>query len=162
MIGLVVLVALAVGVFLAALANFFANTNVSGPGWSLRGNGALFVPFGLGPAFLAMGWSGLILHARRAYGWERNAAIALAVGVVIALLGLFSLMFSNLSFGPVLYMVFIFLPWVWAVLAPAMWAFLPVQKKDEIRLSRFWYLAVGLLYMVLLVGGFFVAGRILA
>jgi len=47
--------------------------------WSFRGNGALLVPFGLGPAVLAAGWTALVSHGRLGVRWLRWSV---AVGVV--------------------------------------------------------------------------------
>jgi len=158
MVGLVALVGIAAGVFLASLTNFLANTNIGGPGWSFRGNGALWVPFGIGPAFLAMGWSALALHCRRARRWERWAGVSLLIGVVVACLGLLSLMLSRLGTG--WYMSLSFLPWLWAILAPVLWGLVPVGVEDRERLSWWWYVGAGLVYGVAVVMSFFVAGKL--
>jgi hypothetical protein len=160
--GLVVLVALSAGVFLASLTNFLANSNIGGSGWSLKGNGALFVPFGIGPAFLAMGWSGLVLHYRLAASLERWSGLTLGLGVGIAFMGLLSLMFIHSNVGVGLYSVFSFLPWVFAIIAPTVWGIVPIGKSGELKwLSVRWYLGLGLVYTVVLITSFFVMGKIL-
>jgi hypothetical protein len=53
-----------VGVGLEVLTWWLAAYGPQGDGWSLRGNGALVVPFGLGPAVLVGGWIAFALHAR--------------------------------------------------------------------------------------------------
>jgi hypothetical protein len=63
-----------------------------GPAWSLRGNGALIIPFGLGPAVIAGGWTSLVLHYRsRPSGqrsqrplWQHIAAMFVFVPALIA------------------------------------------------------------------------------
>src|SRR2546428_13894338 len=67
-IGLLAGVLLDVGTFLAARYGPEAD------GWSLRGNGALSVPFGLGPAILAGFWAGLVFRFR---GFGRWLALGL-------------------------------------------------------------------------------------
>ena len=54
-VGLVTLLAATSGVALALLAELLSKSDIGGPGWSLRGNGALIVPFGVGPAVVAGG-----------------------------------------------------------------------------------------------------------
>lgn len=161
LIGLSGLVALAAGVFLATLTSFFANSNIHGNGWALNGNGSLFVPFGIGPAFLAMAWSGLVLHARRAEGWEKWAGITLGVGILIAAMGLGFLVVFPTSLGVTLNGVFAFLPWVFAILSLVSWVFVPVAQVDGERVKRLWYVAAGVVYAVILVVSFFVAGRLI-
>jgi hypothetical protein len=48
------------GVIVGAATLALSNADIGGPGWSLRGNGALIVEFALGPAVLAGGWLWLV------------------------------------------------------------------------------------------------------
>lgn len=72
------LLAIAIGLGLAggALLGWatlaLSNTDIGGPGWSLRGNGALIVEFAGGPALLAGAWVGLV---RRRLGPALVAAV---------------------------------------------------------------------------------------
>jgi len=53
--------------------------------WSFRGNGALVVPFGLGPVCAAAGWTALVLCARGVKRWRRWTVATGLVGALIAL-----------------------------------------------------------------------------
>src|SRR5438445_10815867 len=72
-IGLLAGVLLDVGTFLVARYGPQAD------GWSFRGNGALAIPFGLGPAILAGAWVALVLRYR---GFPRWKLLGLAAGLV--------------------------------------------------------------------------------
>src|SRR5437016_14167045 len=63
------------------LAITLSHTHLSGSGWSLSGNGALIIPFGLGPAIVAGGWAAIILRMRGHPRW-------LQLGVGSGLIGL--------------------------------------------------------------------------
>src|SRR2546428_3660057 len=80
-IGLLAGVLLDVGTFLVARYGPEAD------GWSFRGNGALSIPFGLGPAILAGFWAGLVFRFRGFGRW-------LALGLVAALVGTALLLIS--------------------------------------------------------------------
>src|SRR4029453_12444893 len=55
---LVMLAALAIGgALLWWVMDVLSRSDVSGSGWSLRGNGALIVPLVGGPTLLAVGWA---------------------------------------------------------------------------------------------------------
>jgi hypothetical protein len=94
-----VLVALGAGVIagmvLDVLTVLVARYGIEGNGWSLRGNGALVVPFGLGPALLTGAWTALVLHGRTRPDWLSRgvgvgvlgAALLAASAVLLILLG---------------------------------------------------------------------------
>ena len=54
--------------------------------WSFRGNGALIVPLGLGPAILAGGWTAVLLHGRRGVRWLTWGVTVFAIGALLVLL----------------------------------------------------------------------------
>ena len=58
------LIGIIAGVGIWLLTTLLSRSTISGNGWSLAGNGALVVPFGLGPAVVAAGWTGIILRMR--------------------------------------------------------------------------------------------------
>src|SRR3954452_9148729 len=57
-----------------------------GAPWSFRGNGALIVPFGLGPALLAGGWTAVLLHGRTGVHWLRWGIGVFFLGTVLVVL----------------------------------------------------------------------------
>jgi hypothetical protein len=52
-------IALLGGLLVVAVAEPLSRSEIGGPGWSLRGNGALIVPFAGGPAILGGRWGAL-------------------------------------------------------------------------------------------------------
>lgn len=73
------------GAALDGLTVLVADLGPSADGWSLRGNGALVIPFGLGPAVLGGGWTALALHGGRNPLWAVLGATAGLVGAALAL-----------------------------------------------------------------------------
>jgi len=54
--------------------------------WSFRGNGALAVPFGLGPVMLAAAWAALVWRYRGFQTWLRRGLWTVAGGIAIFIL----------------------------------------------------------------------------
>src|SRR5690349_10953691 len=77
---------LVAGIALALLTALLSNSNIGGDGWSLSGNGALIVPFALGPAVLAAGWVMLALREAGNAAWLNGGLGAGGVALVLSLL----------------------------------------------------------------------------
>ena len=75
------------GALVGAITTTLSNADIGGPGWSLRGNGALIVEFAAGPALLAGGWVLLAL-------WRPGRSLLAAVVTLAIELAL--------GFGPIL------------------------------------------------------------
>ena len=133
-----------------------------GDSWSFRGNGALIVPVGLGPAVLAGAWTALVLHYRASPRWLLGSVGAGLVGatfvvasiVVIILFGSAGLRLSDS-------MTVIIMAWM--VVAPVLAAVLPVTGRPHER--TLWILVVhviaAVLFPVALAVGLLAAGRVL-
>gem|GEM_PF-5077139 len=67
--GLIAVLGLVAGLGLWVLTTILSRAHLAGNGWSLSGNGALIIPFGLGPAVVAGGWSAIILRMRGHPHW---------------------------------------------------------------------------------------------
>jgi hypothetical protein len=92
-VGLAGLIA---GTALWVLTDGLSHAGISGNGWSLSGNGVLIIPFGLGPAIVAGGWSAIILRMRAHPRW-----LQLGIGSgFIALLLVAGSLLSLIVFGP--------------------------------------------------------------
>jgi hypothetical protein len=89
MLGLTLLGGLVAGVIIYFATTLLSRTDIGGPGWSMRGNGALIVVFSLGPALLAVGWVWLCLRstAHAAIAGATTLAIELLFGFTPVLLG---------------------------------------------------------------------------
>src|SRR5438132_7400823 len=94
--GWIALLGLLAGVSLWLLTTLLSRSTISGNGWSLAGNGALIIPFGLGPAIVAAGWTAIILRMR---GHPRWLQFALASGVIAVILVVGAVL-SLVAFGP--------------------------------------------------------------
>ena len=57
------------GLLLWILTTILSRSHLSGNGWSLSGNGALIIPFGLGPTIVAAGWAAVVLRMRAHPRW---------------------------------------------------------------------------------------------
>src|SRR2546425_6715164 len=94
--GLIALAGALAGVLLWILTIVLSRSHISGNGWALSGNGALIIPFGLGPAVVAGGWAAIILRMR---GHPRWRQLGIASGLVgLALTG--GSLLSLIAFGP--------------------------------------------------------------
>jgi hypothetical protein len=89
-LGLTAVLGLVAGGLLAVATFAVSHTDIGGPGWSLGGNGALIVPFAVGPALLAGGW---------VYVLEARPGRALAAGLITLAPGLL-LAFAPIVLGP--------------------------------------------------------------
>jgi hypothetical protein len=72
-----------------------------GDGWSFRGNGALVVPFGVGPAILAGGWVALVLRSRGAEHWRALGLAAACAGALPALASILVLVIAGGNAQPI-------------------------------------------------------------
>src|SRR5438093_7027460 len=92
----IALIGVGSGVALCLLTTLLSRSTISGNGWSLAGNGALIIPFGLGPAVVAGGWTAIILRMR---GHPRWLQLGFASGLIALVLVVGSLI-SLIAFGP--------------------------------------------------------------
>src|SRR2546422_3791622 len=90
------LIGIGSGIGIWLLTTLLSRSTISGNGWSLAGNGALIVPFGLGPAIVAAGWTAIILRMR---GHPRWLQLGVASGLVALALVVGSVL-SLVAFGP--------------------------------------------------------------
>jgi len=92
----IALIGVGSGIALWLLTTLLSRSTISGNGWSLAGNGALIVPFGLGPAIVAAGWAAIILRMR---GHPRWLQLGIASGLIALVLVVGSAL-SLIAFGP--------------------------------------------------------------
>src|SRR6266581_4103688 len=94
--GLLAVLGLMAGLLLWVLTIVLSRSSISGNGWALSGNGALIIPFGIGPAVVAGGWTAIVLRMR---GHPRWLQLGIASGLVGLALTAGSLL-SLIVFGP--------------------------------------------------------------
>jgi len=115
--------------------------------WSFRGNGALIVPFGLGPAVLAGGWTALGLHGRARVRWLAWSVAAGLMGVAVVLVSVAATVLDRLDIADRL----TYPDLAWAVVAPSL-ALALHRRAPRARGIR--HLVAGILFALALVGGF--------
>lgn len=140
---------LGVGIVIDLLTALVASSDIGGDGWTLRGNGALVVPFALGTAVLAGGWTALALHAGGDARWPLLGA---AAGLVAAVLGasqvlLLALLGGDRAGAPTL--VAIGAAFLWTLAAPGA----AVLRARDVRTRPAWHLAAAVLLAVGLLAG---------
>lgn len=94
--GLIALLGVVAGVLLWILTIVLSRSNIAGNGWALSGNGALIIPFGIGPALVAGGWAAIILRMRGHPRWLQLGVVSGLVGLALTAGSLLSL----IVFGP--------------------------------------------------------------
>jgi hypothetical protein len=146
------------GALLAALFVLLARLGPSGDGWSLRGNGALVVPFGLGPAVLAGGWTALALQARRDPRWAPSGAAAALVGAVAALTQVAYLALGGRSAAGLVGGLSLVAPAAWTLAAPVI-ALLLARAGPDRRDHWAWYLGAAAVLPAGMFAGFLLASR---
>ena len=133
-----------------------------GAAWSFRGNGALIVPFGLGPAILAGTWTALVLRARHATRWRARGCWASAMGALAVLASAGVLIAFGSAGQPVLDWLSL-APLGWMVVAPLLAAVWPVTESAKpVHPARLIYLVAGLVLPVALAAGFAGAERVVS
>src|SRR2546428_6679586 len=153
--GLIALLGMIAGLFLWILTNVLSQSNLAGNGWALSGNGALIIPFGVGPAVVAGGWAAIILRMR---GHRRWVQLGIASGLVGLALTAGSLL-SLIAFGPAgrdagatasLFFGFLLYAWLLAsVIVAAM-----IRAPDPARPGPpFWSIVAILLLPITVIGG---------
>jgi hypothetical protein len=153
--GLVALLGVIAGVLLWVLTIVLSSSRLSGNGWALSGNGALIIPFGIGPAVVAGGWAAIILRMR---GHRRWLQLGIGSGLIGLALTAGSLL-SLIAFGPAgrdagatasLFFGFLLYGWL---LASAIVAAM-IRAPDPARQGPpFWSIAAILLLPVTLIAG---------
>ncbi|HSS93912.1 MAG TPA: hypothetical protein VLR46_07975 [Candidatus Dormibacteraeota bacterium] len=161
LIGWAAVVGLAAGVFLDVATFLVARYGPQADSWSFRGNGALAVPFGLGPAILAGAWAALVLRYRGFARWKELGLAAALVGVLFLLVSVLVLaLFNSAAMGVSSDLTFLILGWM--VLAPVLAAFVraPAPQPQPSELPA--HVGAAAILGVVLILTFFLAGLVLA
>ncbi len=153
--GLIAILGVVAGVLLWILTIVLSRSNISGNGWALSGNGALIIPFGIGPAVVAGGWTAVILRMRGHRRWLR---LGIASGLVALALTAGSLL-SLIVFGPAgrdagatasLFFGFLLYAWLLASVIVAA----TIRAPDPARHGPpFWSIAAILVLPITLIAG---------
>jgi hypothetical protein len=156
-----VVIGLLAGVLLDVATFLVARYGPQADGWSFRGNGALSVPFGLGPAILAGFWAALVFRFRGFARWLVLGVAAALVGTTFLLASVFVLvLFNSDGVGASNALTFFILGWM--VLAPILAAVVPAPKPRPEPQQVGGHIGAGILITVALVVAFSVASFVLA
>lgn len=132
-----------------------SRTGLHGNGWSLAGNGALIVPFGLGPAIVAGGWAAIVLRMRRHPRWLQLGIGSSLIGLVLVAASLLVLVVfgpGNRDAGAAASVFLGFLLYAWLVVSPIAALMVP-GPNPALRQMRAWSIAALLLLPVTLIAG---------
>jgi len=153
--GLIAVLGLVAGIGLWVLTTILSRAHLAGNGWSLSGNGALIIPFGLGPAVVAGGWSAIILRMRDHPHWLQLGVGSWLIGVALLAASLLSL----IAFGPgarhagtTASLLFGFLLYGWLLAGAIVAAMIPAPDPEQ-HGPPIWSIAAILLLPVTLIGG---------
>lgn len=156
-----VVIGLIAGVLLDVATFLVARYGPQADSWSFRGNGALSVPFGLGPAILAGFWAALVFRFRGFARWLLLGVGAALVGTAFLLVSVLALvLFNSGGMGVSNAMTFFILAWM--VLAPILAAVVPAPKPRPEPQEVGGHVGAGVLITVALVVAFYVAALVLA
>jgi len=153
--GLVALLGVSAGVLLWILTIVLSRSRLSGNGWALSGNGALIIPFGIGPAVVAGGWAAIILRMRGHQRWLQLGIGSVLIGLALTAGSLLSL----IAFGPAgrdagatASLFFGFLLYGWLIASAIVAAMIPAPDPQR-RGPPLWSIAAILLLPVTLIAG---------
>jgi len=153
--GLLALIGVLAGLCLWVLTIAVSRSHLSGDGWSLSGNGALVVPFGLGPAIVAGGWAGVILRMRGHPRWWQLGFGSALIGLALVA----AILFSIVLFGPrsrdagaAASLFFGFVLYGWLLGSAIVAALIPAPDPDRPG-PPFWSIASILLLPITLIAG---------
>lgn len=150
LIGVAAGVGLVAGVLLDVTTFLVARYGPQAGHWSFRGNGALAVPFGLGPAMLAGAWVALVLRYRGFGSWLQRGLATLLVGIGYLVLSVIVLFVTDLD------LMFVIIGWM--LVAPAMACVVPRAAQQARNGSLGGHVGACIAFATALVVAFFAAG----
>jgi hypothetical protein len=143
-----------IGFLVWLLTVLTTHLHISGKSWSLSGNGALIIPFGLVPALVAAGWAAIVLRMRGHPRWAQLAVGSGLVGLVLLGGSLLSIVAfgANRDTGATASVFFGFLLYLWLLGSPITAAMIPAPDPSR-KAPPIWPMASILLLPVTLIAG---------
>ena len=143
------------GLLLGLLTILLSRSDISGNGWSLSGNAALVVPFGVGPALVAGGWSAIVLRMRDHPRWLQLGVGSGLVGLVLVACSFLSLILfgpARRDAGATGSIFFGFLVYGWLLGGPIVAAIIPAPDPPRSEMP-WWSIIAALVLPLGLVAG---------
>jgi hypothetical protein len=161
LLGWALMIGAVAGVLLDVATFLVARYGPEADGWSFRGNGALSIPFGLGPAILAGTWTALVLRYR---GFSRWLVLGMAAGLVgtgfLLISVLVLVLFNSDGMGASNAMTVFILGWM--VVAPLLALFVRAPAEQVRRGQLVGHVMAGVLFAITLAAVFTASGLVLA
>jgi hypothetical protein len=162
LLGWALLIGALAGVLLDVATFLVARYGPAADGWSFRGNGALVVPFSVGPAILAGAWTALAFRNRGFARWLLFGFAAGLVGVGFVLLGVVVLVLFGSAAGAASSNALTLLTLVWMVVAPWLARFVRAPAEQVRRGQLGGHIMAGVLFAITLGVVFSISGLVLS
>jgi hypothetical protein len=150
LLGWALVIGAVAGILLDVATFLVARYGPEADGWSFRGNGALAVPFGVGPAILAGGWTALAFRNRGFARWLLFGFAAGLLGVGFVLLGVLVLVLFGSDTGAALSNALTLLTLGWMVVAPWLARFVRAPAEQVRRGQLGGHILAGALFAITL------------
>ncbi len=162
LLGWALVIGALAGILLDVATFMVARYGPAADGWSFRGNGALVVPFAVGPAILAGAWTALAFRNRGFARWLVFGLAAGVVGVGFVLLSALVLILFGSATAAAWSNALSLLTLGWMVVAPWLARFVRVPA-DQVRRGQLGgHVMAGVLFAISLVAVFSVSGLVLS
>ena len=155
LLGWAIVIGLVAGALLDVVAFLVARYGPQADGWSLRGNGALIVPIGLGPAILAGGWTALASRYRGYPRWMILGLAAFLVGSGFVVASVLVLVFFGSDAGAASSNALTLLVLGWMIVAPWLARFVRAPDQQVRRGQLGGHVIAGVFFAVAVFVAFF-------
>ncbi len=162
LLGWAILIGLVAGVLLDVATFLVARYGPQADSWSFRGNGALVVPFGVGPAILAGGWTALASRYRGSAHWLALGLAAGLVGIGFVLASFLLLVLLGSETAGSLSNVISLLTLGWMVVAPWLARFVRAPGQQIRRGELGGHVIAGVFFAVAVFASFAASGLVLS
>ena len=162
LLGSAVALGIVAGVLIDVATFLVARYGPQADNWSYRGNGALAVPFGLGPAVVAGAWVALVTRNRGFARWKELGLAAGLVGTALLIGSVIPLVAFGAAGGMATSTALMFAILGWMVFAPVLAAFIRPRVLLRPKQETAGHIVAGIMFTVVSVVAFYASGQVLA